>query len=246
MMTPPNPPAMPDEYYLQNKHAGYLGNAPTWWAKDGKGYTAYILGAHRFSKEEAEKYVNHSPEKFAMFKCADVDARLHLVFDEQDFSRLGTDEPCGWSSGYAALPAAQPVVGQPAPDAAKNVLNENQISRRHRAFDCVIKFLLGEGNLHGYAFGEKPENAGPFWWRTHLRRLYDVVQSNPLQPPPPSAGVDIQPELDFIDHLIEQWDFMKEKWPDEHYRFASVFHDMAKKLRARNLKLTPGDGKDSA
>lgn len=39
-----------------------------------------------------------------MFKCADVDKRLHLVFDIQDKSRLGTDAPCGWPAGYAMPP----------------------------------------------------------------------------------------------------------------------------------------------
>lgn len=96
---------MTEEYYLQNKNAGYLGNSPTWWAKDGRGYTAYILGAHRFSKEEAEDHVKRSPGKLFMFKCADIDARLHLVFDMQDFKRLGTDAPCGWDSGYAVNPS---------------------------------------------------------------------------------------------------------------------------------------------
>ncbi len=35
----------------------------------------------------------------------------------------------------------------------------------------VFKFLLGEGELEGCSFGEKPSNArGNFWWRTHLRK----------------------------------------------------------------------------
>ena len=102
-MTTPTPELMPDEYYLQNKDARYLGNAPVWWAKGGRGYTAYILGAERFRYEAAEKYVRQDPDKFAMYKCADIDARLHLVFDCQDFGNLGTDKPCGWRSGYAAL-----------------------------------------------------------------------------------------------------------------------------------------------
>lgn len=95
---------MIDLYYIRNKHAGYLGNFPTWWAKEGKGYTAYILGAERFPKEEAEKMVKQDPDKWEMYRCDHVDARLHLVFDDQDKRRLGTDEPCGWSSGYAENP----------------------------------------------------------------------------------------------------------------------------------------------
>lgn len=91
-------------YYVRNKNAGYLGNAPTFWAKGGQGYTAYILGAERFTKEDAEKLVKQDPDKWEMYNCAHVDERLHLVFDDQDKRNLGTDEPCGWSSGYARNP----------------------------------------------------------------------------------------------------------------------------------------------
>jgi hypothetical protein len=88
-------------YYIQNKHAGYLGNAPIWWAKGGKGYTAYILNAERFTEANANQMVADDPHNLAMYRCDYVDARLHLVFDSQDFHRLGTDEPCGWPGGYA-------------------------------------------------------------------------------------------------------------------------------------------------
>lgn len=94
---------MTGEYYLQNKNAGYLGNAPVWWARGGNGYTAYILGAERFTKEKAESFLKEDGLKWAMHKCDDVDARLHLVFDAQDFKNLGTDAPCGWASGYAKI-----------------------------------------------------------------------------------------------------------------------------------------------
>lgn len=93
-----------DLFYIRNKHAGYLGNAPTWYGKDGNGYTAYILGAHRFTEIEALRMVKGDPTKWEMFKCQDVDKRLHLVFDIQDAKRLGTNEPCGWPSGYAQNP----------------------------------------------------------------------------------------------------------------------------------------------
>lgn len=90
-----------EEYYVQNKDAIFLGNSPLWYGKGGRGYTAYIQGAERFSKEDAEQMVKHDPDKWEMFKCSDVDKRLHLVFDIQDKKNLGTDNPCGWSSGYA-------------------------------------------------------------------------------------------------------------------------------------------------
>lgn len=95
-------------FYLQNKDAGYLGNAPIWWAKGGKGYTAYIKGAERFTMEKAKDLVNSNPSKFAMYSCAEIESRLHFVFDMQDFKCIGTNEPCGWDFGYATHPAPQP------------------------------------------------------------------------------------------------------------------------------------------
>ncbi len=88
-------------YYIRNKDAGYLGNSFIWWGKDSQGYTAYINGAGRYTKEESEKICKGNPEKNIMYKCSDIDARLHLVFDSQDLRNLGTNEPCGWRFGYA-------------------------------------------------------------------------------------------------------------------------------------------------
>jgi hypothetical protein len=93
-----------DLYYIRNKDAGFLGNAPIWYAQNGMGYTAYVMGAERFTLEEATEIVNGDRDKWEMYKCADIDARLHLIFDFQDVKRLGTNDPCGWSSGYAVNP----------------------------------------------------------------------------------------------------------------------------------------------
>lgn len=89
------------EFYIRNKHQAFLGNSPVWWAKEGKGYTAYIQGAERFSEQEAKDLVSSEPSKYESFKCSEIDKRLHLVFDWQDIKRIGTDDPCGWSFGYA-------------------------------------------------------------------------------------------------------------------------------------------------
>jgi len=98
---------MTDLYYIQNKEAGYLGNSPRWYARNGSGYTAYIQGAERFPEERARRMVEENPDKWRMFKCADVDQRLHLIYDSQDNDRLGTAEPCGWAGGYAEPPKPQ-------------------------------------------------------------------------------------------------------------------------------------------
>ena len=89
-----------EEYYIWRK-GDYLGNSPMWWAKQGKGYTAYILGAERFTEAEALELEKDSPEKYKAFKCSEIDRRLHLVFDAQDIPRLKSNEPCNWSGGYA-------------------------------------------------------------------------------------------------------------------------------------------------
>jgi len=94
---------MDKEYYVHRKNT-FVGNAPSWWAKGGNGYTSYILGAERFSGDEAFKLYESDPNKWEIFNCEEVDKRLHLVFDMQDKQRLGTDAPCSWPSGYAYNP----------------------------------------------------------------------------------------------------------------------------------------------
>ena len=51
------------EYYIQNKNAGYLGNAIIFWAKGRNGYTADLNNAEKFTKEQAENICKGNPEK---------------------------------------------------------------------------------------------------------------------------------------------------------------------------------------
>lgn len=92
-------------YYVQDKSRGYLGNAPTWWAHNDQGYTAYLEGAKRFTHAEAIE-VTSKADDLAMYLCSEIDKRAHLVFDMQDFGRIGTDEPCPWRFGYASQATA--------------------------------------------------------------------------------------------------------------------------------------------
>ena len=64
------------KYYLQRKPSGFLGNSPIWWGKNGKGYTAYISGAERFTEEDAKKKVDENPEKWAMYACDEAEVKL--------------------------------------------------------------------------------------------------------------------------------------------------------------------------
>lgn len=74
--------------YLRNKDAGYLGNAPVWWAKNGQGYTAYLENAERFDEQEAEKMMRHDPEKWEAWPCCLIDKHVHTVFDWQDIRHI--------------------------------------------------------------------------------------------------------------------------------------------------------------
>jgi hypothetical protein len=76
------------EYYIRNKDAGYLGNAPVWWSKGGQGYSAYLEKAERFSKEDAYKKVNMDSDKFEAFPCDLIDVKTHTVFDCQDIKSI--------------------------------------------------------------------------------------------------------------------------------------------------------------
>lgn len=44
----------------------------------------------------------------------------------------------------------------------------------------VIKFVLGEGELDGYWFGEdRPDRRGHYWWRTDLRAALSAAPTPP-------------------------------------------------------------------
>lgn len=104
-----------EQYYLQNKSAGYLGNAPIWWNKGNRGYSAYIMSAKKWNKEAAEKMVKDDPKKWAMHKCSDVNKLLRLVVDHQDlaFPDMGDnthDDP--WYT-YISEDDANRILGAP-------------------------------------------------------------------------------------------------------------------------------------
>lgn len=89
-------------YYIRNKNAGYLGNAWIWWGRNSQGYTAYLNGAGRYTKQEADEICQNNPEKNIAYKCSEIDERLHLVFDSQDAKRIGdSDKSSGWNFPYA-------------------------------------------------------------------------------------------------------------------------------------------------
>ncbi len=51
------------EYYIQNKDAGYLGNAIIFWALNCQGYTADLNKAQKFNQTQAKLIVDGNPIK---------------------------------------------------------------------------------------------------------------------------------------------------------------------------------------
>lgn len=77
-----------DLYYVRNKDARFLGNAPVWWCKNGQGYSAYLEKAEKFTKDRAEKLVNEDSDKWEMWPCWAIDSETHTVFDWQAIKRI--------------------------------------------------------------------------------------------------------------------------------------------------------------
>jgi hypothetical protein len=48
--------------------------------------------------------------------------------------------------------------------------------QKKQTLDQIIKYLLGEGELNGWHFGEKPGNTRPYWWRNNLREAWESYQ----------------------------------------------------------------------
>ncbi len=61
-------------YYIQNKKAGFLGNAVMFWAQDSKGYTADLDKSHKFTESEAKKICEGNPEKNVAWPAEYIDS----------------------------------------------------------------------------------------------------------------------------------------------------------------------------
>ena len=72
-------------YYIQNKEAGYLGNAIIFWAKDSNGYTANLNNSEIFSEEEAKKICLHNPVKNKAWSVEYIDNNygIQRIIDSQ-------------------------------------------------------------------------------------------------------------------------------------------------------------------
>ncbi|KFC19340.1 hypothetical protein [Chryseobacterium sp. FH1] len=72
-------------YYIQNKDAGYLGNAIYFWRKGNCGYTADLNESQIFSEEEAKSICNGNPSKNKAWPVEYIDNNqgIQRVVDSQ-------------------------------------------------------------------------------------------------------------------------------------------------------------------
>ena len=76
------------KYYLRNIQTGEVGNCVLWYGKNGRGYTCHLHKAEKFSKEEAEKIIKNTGEKYQMLKCCDVDKVATSQVDCQFLNKI--------------------------------------------------------------------------------------------------------------------------------------------------------------
>lgn len=73
------------KYYIQNKNAGYLGNAILFWAKGRNGYTADLDNSEIFTEEEAKDICNGNPDKNKAWPIDYIDTNkgIQRIVDSQ-------------------------------------------------------------------------------------------------------------------------------------------------------------------
>lgn len=72
-------------YYIQNMKAGFLGNAPIFWALNSNGYTSDLNKCHQYTEEEAKKICLGNPEKNRAWPVEYIDSNpgIQRVIDTQ-------------------------------------------------------------------------------------------------------------------------------------------------------------------
>jgi len=79
-------------YYIQNKSAGYLGNAIFFWGIDDNGYTANLDKSRIFTEEEARQTCDSNPDKFKAWPVGYIDTNkgIQRIVDSQylDYDKI--------------------------------------------------------------------------------------------------------------------------------------------------------------
>lgn len=73
------------KYYIQNKEAGYLGNAIMFWKKGNNGYTADLDNSQQFTEEDAKHICLNNPEKNKAWEVNYIDKNkgIQRIVDSQ-------------------------------------------------------------------------------------------------------------------------------------------------------------------
>lgn len=76
---------MDHKYYIQNRDAGFLGNAIMFWKKGCCGYTADLDNAELFSEKEAEQICKANPKKNIAWQVEYIDNNkgIQRIVDSQ-------------------------------------------------------------------------------------------------------------------------------------------------------------------
>ena len=82
------------KYYIQNKKAGYLGNAILFWAKGRNGYTANLDNSEIFEEEEAREICLGNPVKNVAWSVDYIDNNrgIQRIIDSQYITAMGTKD----------------------------------------------------------------------------------------------------------------------------------------------------------
>ena len=75
-----------DMYYVQDAR-GYVGNAVSWWAHDGSGYTCKIKSAQKYTKDEILKDFINGRDTDVIWSARHVDANISEIIDVQNINR---------------------------------------------------------------------------------------------------------------------------------------------------------------
>lgn len=73
------------KFYIQNKNAGYLGNAILFWKKGQNGYTADLNDSEQFDEAEARTICLNNPNKNKAWPVEYIDKNegIQRVVDSQ-------------------------------------------------------------------------------------------------------------------------------------------------------------------
>ena len=85
-------------YYIQNLNAGFLGNSPVFWSKNG-GYSQWLDEAQTFTEAEANTVVRTTSgtHRWKLWPVDEIDSIAKRTVDIQDMRKL----PCLKNSEYS-------------------------------------------------------------------------------------------------------------------------------------------------